>query len=265
MIRAGNGAPVPLSTAEFKKDLLQACRFSFCIHRTINWAISARRPFPDCQILAAKINYKSAYQRGHMNAETALQTCIQLPYENKAVLTLCNTFGRAPCRCCLPSRLTVYGWRHKRIQSVVLWEAIQCGRCSLLGLASQYQWTHLSPPSPFPPTDSNAFRDISPSQRDQLLADFTAAAITHERGVRGGTHNDESRSWWCWREYCLFVGCTDFYLDSLSKQGQILMLWAFAMAVRSGRFSDKKFGTLVEGTVRGAISNVVQAFWAARQ
>ena len=43
------------------------------------------------------------------------------------------------------------------------------------------------------------------------------------------------------------------------------MLGAFAMAVRSGRFSDEKFGTLVEGTVRGAVSNVVQAFWAARQ
>jgi hypothetical protein len=33
------------------------------------------------------------------------------------------------------------------------------------------------------------------------------------------------------------------------------------MAVRSGRFLDKKFGTLVEGTVRGTISNVVQTFW----
>jgi hypothetical protein len=49
-------------------------------------------------------------------------------------------------------------------------------------------------------------------------------------------------------------------MDSLSKQEQILMLRAFAMAVRSGQFSDKKIGTLVEGTVRGTISNVVQTF-----
>jgi hypothetical protein len=51
-------------------------------------------------------------------------------------------------------------------------------------------------------------------------------------------------------------------MDSLSKQEQILMLGAFAMAVRSGQFSDKKFGTLVKGTVRGTISNVVQTFWS---
>jgi hypothetical protein len=49
-------------------------------------------------------------------------------------------------------------------------------------------------------------------------------------------------------------------MDSLPKQGQILMLGVFAMAVRNGQFLDKKHGTLVEGTVRGAISNVVQTF-----
>ena len=79
----------------------------------------------------------------------------------------------------------------------------------------------------------------------------------------GGTHNNETCSWQRWKEYCLSDGCTNLYLDSLSKQGLILMLGAFAMAVRSGWFSDKKIGTLVEGTVRGAISNVVQAFRAA--
>ena len=41
------------------------------------------------------------------------------------------------------------------------------------------------------------------------------------------------------------------------------MLGAFATAVRSGQFLNKKFGTLVEGTVRAAVSNVVQAFRAA--
>ena len=33
------------------------------------------------------------------------------------------------------------------------------------------------------------------------------------------------------------------------------------MAVREGRFTKKCTDTLVEGTVRGAISHVVQAFW----
>jgi hypothetical protein len=80
-----------------KKDLLQACRFGFCIRRIINWAVAARWKYPNYRILAAKIDYKSAYRRGHLNAETALQTCTQLPDENKAVVTLRNTFGGAPC------------------------------------------------------------------------------------------------------------------------------------------------------------------------
>jgi hypothetical protein len=40
------------------------------------------------------------------------------------------------------------------------------------------------------------------------------------------------------------------------------MLGAFAMAVRSGQFSGECYGALAEGTVRGTISHVVQAFWA---
>jgi hypothetical protein len=41
------------------------------------------------------------------------------------------------------------------------------------------------------------------------------------------------------------------------------MLGAFAMAVREGRFSRDCHEVLVEGTVRGAISHVVQTFRAA--
>ena len=44
-----------------QKELLQACQYGFCIHRLINWAIAARRKYPGQQILATKIDYKSAY------------------------------------------------------------------------------------------------------------------------------------------------------------------------------------------------------------
>ena len=40
------------------------------------------------------------------------------------------------------------------------------------------------------------------------------------------------------------------------------MLGAFGMAVREGRFSNKRHGVLAEGTVRGTISHVVQTFRA---
>ena len=50
-------------------------------------------------------------------------------------------------------------------------------------------------------------------------------------------------------------------MDSLNKQERILLLGAFAMAARSGRFSDSRLNTLADGTVRGTISNDVQTLW----
>ena len=94
------------------------------------------------------------------------------------------------------------------------------------------------------------------------MADLTAAALAHERAVTGGTHDSEFRSWKRWEKYCASVGCTDLFMDRLSRQERILMLGAFGMAVREGRFSGERHGVLAEGTVRGTISNVVQTFRA---
>jgi hypothetical protein len=52
-------------------------------------------------------------------------------------------------------------------------------------------------------------------------------------------------------------------MDSLARHKQIIMLGAFVMAVREGRFSRDCHEVLVEGTVRGAVLHVVQAFRAA--
>jgi hypothetical protein len=51
-------------------------------------------------------------------------------------------------------------------------------------------------------------------------------------------------------------------MDKLAQQEQILMLGAFAMAVRSGQFCEKCHRVLAEGTVQGTISHVVQTFRA---
>jgi hypothetical protein len=61
------------------------------------------------------------------------------------------------------------------------------------------------------------------------------------------------------------VGCDNPYLDRFSQIKQNLMLGAFAMAIREGRFTQDCTEPLVEGTVQGAISNVVQAFWELGQ
>ena len=58
--------------------------------------MAARQQHPNKQIMASKIDYKSAYRRCHLNAETAVQTCTQIPDKNLAVLFLRLTFGEAP-------------------------------------------------------------------------------------------------------------------------------------------------------------------------
>jgi hypothetical protein len=58
-------------------------------------------------------------------------------------------------------------------------------------------------------------------------------------------------------------GCADLFMDQLTQNEQISMLGAIAMAVREGQFSRDHHEVLVEGTVQGAVSHVVQSFWAA--
>ncbi len=84
-------------TSHIQKELLQACRYDFCIRRLINWAIAARRKYPGQSILATKIGYKSANHRGILHFATALQTSTQLLEDNLAIITLWLTFGGAPC------------------------------------------------------------------------------------------------------------------------------------------------------------------------
>jgi hypothetical protein len=74
--------------SRFQKELLQACRYGFCICSLINWAIAARRKYPGQQILATKIDYKSVYHQGILHFATVLQTAMQLPEDNLAIITL---------------------------------------------------------------------------------------------------------------------------------------------------------------------------------
>ena len=60
--------------------------------------------------------------------------------------------------------------------------------------------------------------------------------------------------------WCESIECDNLYLDKFSQVEGNLLLGAFAMAVREGRFTKDRTEPLVEGTVRGTISHVVQAF-----
>ena len=132
--------------------------------------------------------------------------------------------------------------------------------CAVEGLAPQHGRTHLSAPLSFPRADANKFPNITASQRDQLLADLLAAAASRERAITGASHDNGARSWERWQKWCQSVGCNDLYLDQFSQLERNLLLGAFAMAVREGRFRKYCTDALVEGTVRSAISHVVQAF-----
>jgi hypothetical protein len=97
------------------------------------------------------------------------------------------------------------------------------------------------------------------------MADLLAAAVAREQAIMGASHNDRARAWERWRRYCKSIGCNDPFLDRFSQIERNLMFGAFAMAIREGRFSKDRTEPLVEGTVRGAISHVVQAFWKSSQ
>ena len=71
-------------------------RFGSCLKRLVNWTVATRKKFPGKKIISSKIDYKSAYRRCHLNADTAIQTCTQLPEEDLAIVALCLTFGGAP-------------------------------------------------------------------------------------------------------------------------------------------------------------------------
>jgi hypothetical protein len=96
MTKAGNGV-LASANSHVQKELLQACRYSFCIHQHVNWAVAARRKYPTQHILASKIDCKSAYQQGTLHIKTAHLTATQLPKDELAIITLCLTFSGAPC------------------------------------------------------------------------------------------------------------------------------------------------------------------------
>ncbi len=137
-----------------------------------------------------------------------------------------------------------------------------------LGIGTRLGRTYLNTLSPLPTTDADAFHDILAAQRDQLFADFATAVLTREQAVTGGTHDNEYRAHARWEEYFLSIGCRDIFMDSLSKQERILLLGAFTMAVRKGRFSYSHFNTLAGGTVRCTIPSqmwcIPSGHWADR-
>ena len=78
------------------KDDLLPCRFGACLKILMRWTVAARNKFPGMKILSSKIKYKLAYRQCHLNANTEIQNCTQLPDEDLEIIALCLTLGGAP-------------------------------------------------------------------------------------------------------------------------------------------------------------------------
>ena len=89
------GSGTSVNSRVDKGDLLP-CRFGTYLKRLMNWTVAARKKFLGKKIMSSKIDYKSAYRRCHLNANTEIRTCTQLPEEDFVIVALCLTFGGAP-------------------------------------------------------------------------------------------------------------------------------------------------------------------------
>ena len=127
------------------------------------------------------------------------------------------------------------------------------------GRRSKRQNTNTNSTFLCPNTGTKSFRNSSIAQQNLLLADLHAAKTAREGAVTGKTHADQARAWARWKQWCESIGVdNDVLLDGFTRHQRLQLIGAFAMALRSGRFSRQTHGTLVEGTVRGAISYVAQ-------
>jgi hypothetical protein len=92
-------APTRSGTARLRRKCRRRmpCYFGQTMCQLINWAVAARKLYPNKRILATKLNVKAAYQQCHLNAFIATQTCTQIPLEGLALMMLRLTCGGVPC------------------------------------------------------------------------------------------------------------------------------------------------------------------------
>jgi hypothetical protein len=80
-----------------KTEELLPCMFGACIKWIVNWVVTTCQLFPNVPILASKIDFKSAFQRCHLNTAMAVQTCTQLVKIGILLMMLWLSFGGKTC------------------------------------------------------------------------------------------------------------------------------------------------------------------------
>jgi hypothetical protein len=86
-----------ISQQQSRHQRFDALLFWMSITETHQLGGSRTDVYPNKRILATKLDVKAAYQRCHLIASIATQTCTQIPSEGLALMMLWLTFGGAPC------------------------------------------------------------------------------------------------------------------------------------------------------------------------
>ena len=81
------------------EDSLEPCMFGHALLRVVHRIVHLRRIHPNSKIWLRKDDAKSAYRRVHLNAETVLQSAVQIEFEKLKciLLALRLPFGGTPC------------------------------------------------------------------------------------------------------------------------------------------------------------------------
>jgi hypothetical protein len=123
------------------------------------------------------------------------------------------------------------------------------------------QRTNKHPSRPLPLSASSALQNCSSTQRDNLMADLTAASTARETAVGQKIHKNEARAWDRYTKWCEQVGLGhDLFLDGSSKQHRIDIMGAFAVAIRDGWFSRRDDDPLAQKTVNDTLNFVAATF-----
>jgi hypothetical protein len=82
-----------------EKDQLEPCMFGHTLLRVIHTIVHFRKKFPLKRIWLRKEDFKSAYRRLHLRAETALKSAVRLDMDGHPyiLVSLRLPFGGAPC------------------------------------------------------------------------------------------------------------------------------------------------------------------------
>ncbi len=70
------------------------------------------------------------------------------------------------------------------------------------------------------------------------MADLAAALVVTEEVVGGGTHENDTRAWTRYTQYCHSIGLDgNYFLDRIPRQHKLAVMGAFTVAICEGQFS----------------------------